>query len=597
MVFGERPRWREGKAEAILEPERGHRMTATERLVLETCRTCTASNSLLRPTDVAQVADALASSRLWRARSKARAITAAACLAIVAPLLVWGGQLAGKYSRKEKFEPPMGPIVVGEPSDWTETSTILAEIDDGVTCLRVLPDGDTIRYVWGTPAQAEDVNIRTRRRTPSPLVPEAYREGCPDLSPDGKQLVFPGHTLDGRAFAFVSDNPDGTHAVPTATTAEPSFLSEPTWVENKAFSYDIDAKNMAVYFLTTKRSAILAPPTSAPYSSANRHVGAGRLFVTAAVSAGTAELTEYEWPTLSILGRTKIGGYVTDLRISSDGRIFYTVDGDILKSGVGVVPSGQADTKRLGVVKGQYLNRLALVRDGLIFTGVTVKVTVEVESPGQGLTSIPLGTYVSSAAPCGADIALSEVLPDGRAVISRLNLTTLQKVVVTAGPDDGQPSCTSDGSKLFHTSLSPQGGLSACDEKGCRLIYAGTIWSAAVSPDGGKIGFILIGRRGPGLYWMNLADGSVRTILDTETVCKPVWSSATALWVSRRRGTAFVWTEIELEEGRATGRELPGASDCTSGWPDPKSPGPSEVRLTRARKTQVRLIRNERFPR
>jgi len=43
--------------------------------------------------------------------------------------------------------------------------------------------------VWGTPMRAEDLDTVSHARRPSPVVPAAYAEGCPDISPDGKRLL------------------------------------------------------------------------------------------------------------------------------------------------------------------------------------------------------------------------------------------------------------------------------------------------------------------------------------------------------------------------------------------------------------------------
>src|SRR6185503_16377429 len=134
----------------------------------------------------------------------------ASALTLVAAAAVggmWARRRAPDLSAQSK---PQSPLIIptGEPADWTDISAVLAEVPERITCTRLLPDQRTIRFVWGSPPRAEDVDTVTRKRIPSPLVPAAYAEGCPDLSPDGKRLVYQGHTTDGRAFAFLSDHAD-----------------------------------------------------------------------------------------------------------------------------------------------------------------------------------------------------------------------------------------------------------------------------------------------------------------------------------------------------------------------------------------------------
>ena len=68
----------------------------------------------------------------------------------------------------------------------------MAEVPDRIHCTRLLPDRRTIRFVWGTPTHAEDIDTVTRARSPSPVVAAATAEGCPDVSPDGRRLALPG---------------------------------------------------------------------------------------------------------------------------------------------------------------------------------------------------------------------------------------------------------------------------------------------------------------------------------------------------------------------------------------------------------------------
>src|SRR5262249_33875506 len=144
----------------------------------------------------------------------------------------------------------------------------------------LLPDQRTLRFVWGTPTRAEDVDIVTRTRVPSPLVPAAYAEGCPDLSPDGKRLVYQGHAADGRAFAFLSRRSDGRDAVAVVPIAEPSLSSEPTWLaDNETFSFDVDPKHMGVFSTAAGRMKILPEVTSKPYVTSFRYPNGNRVFV------------------------------------------------------------------------------------------------------------------------------------------------------------------------------------------------------------------------------------------------------------------------------------------------------------------------------
>src|SRR4030095_9694399 len=111
-----------------------------------------------------------------------------------------------------------------------------------------------------------------------------------------------------------------------------------------------------------------------------------------------------------------------------------------------------------------------------------------------------------------------------------------------------------------------------CDAAGCRAVAQIRAAQLAVSPDGERLAFFVLENRGPMIRWMSMRDGSVHDVAETETVCRPGWTSNQTLWVSRREGNKVVWTEVEADGGRPTGKRVPGLRDCADGVPDPASP-------------------------
>ncbi len=169
-------------------------------------------------------------------------------------------------------------VLSGEPADWTDVSTRARGRSGPYPLLAPAPAISARFASSGERRRAPRTSTRvTRKRVPSPLVPAAYAEGCPDLSPDGKRLVYQGHTADGRAFAFLSQRPDGRDAVPVVPTAEPSMSSEPTWLgDGETFSFDVDPKHMGVFSTATGRMKVLPEVTAKPYLTSFRFVNANR---------------------------------------------------------------------------------------------------------------------------------------------------------------------------------------------------------------------------------------------------------------------------------------------------------------------------------
>jgi hypothetical protein len=182
-----------------------------------------------------------------------------------------------------------------------------------------------VRFVWGAPElRAEDIDTVTRQRVPSPVVPEAYAEGCPDLSPDGKRLVYQGHAPDGRPFAFLSPHADGHDAVPVVQTAEPSMASEPTWLaDSQTFSYDIDVKHMGVYSTAGGRMNVLPDVTPRSFVTMFRFAIGNSVYLGNYFDTAESEIVGISLPLIKEEQRFRIPKLVLDLRL--EGRRFYFV--------------------------------------------------------------------------------------------------------------------------------------------------------------------------------------------------------------------------------------------------------------------------------
>jgi hypothetical protein len=114
-------------------------------------------------------------------------------------------------------------------------------------------------------------------------------------------------------------------------------------------------------------------------------------------------------------------------------------------------------------------------------------------------------------------------------------------------------------------------------------------WGSAVSPDGERVAFATVTARGPAVRWVATGGGEAHDLADTETICGPAWSSPQTLWIARRRGNHVVWTEVDADSARPTGRTRPGSSDCTDARNDPETPD-APVRVRVERHSQIRLV-------
>src|SRR5262249_10959493 len=135
-----------------------------------------------------------------------------------------------------------------------------------------------------------------------------------------------------------------------------------------------------------------------------------------------------------------------------------------------------------------------------------------------------------------------------------------------------------------------------CADPGRREIFEGFATGLSASPDGRRLAFVTLDKRGPVVQWIP-ADGSgeLHEIGESETGCPVGWASAETIWVSRRRGHQIVWTEVDADSRRGTGKSVPGRHDRYASRPDPPSPVNPDLRIVYDQTSQVRLVGKDRL--
>jgi serine/threonine protein kinase len=595
IFFGERPAW-SPKATEMSSPHGGRRLTRAGRAVLEVCRACTAIDPARRLQGLSEIASRLSDAGIRRSIRRRRSLCAAliigACalgLAVVEGLHRWRDARGAPVAETD----PLLIVPTGKPDDWTDKSTVLAEVPDRIQCTRLLADRRTIRVVWGQPAHAEDVDTHTRRRKPSPLVPDAYAEGCPDLSPDGRRLVYAGQTPDKRPFAFVSPHPDGSDGVPMIPIAGHSINSDPTWLpDGESFTYEIDQRALGVFSTTTEQSTVLPPPTPSVSAVEMHFVVGDRIFVAAFEPGkhGETELVGFRWPSLGEEVRLRLPGQLIDLARYDENTYFYArLSRAYAKELIAVNPA-RHQAWNAGFIPGQYIRHPEVVEDGLSFTSVAWKSDLEVRAPNGTWRAITRNQYLSVPARCGDDLVASEMLPDS-VVIVRLDRDGNLLRQMTSGPFDWAPVCSSDGKTLLYLDEEKQGRIMACDAAGCRTVLASAVAaSLAISPDDRRLLFDTPTNRGLAVRWIALDGGKAHDLAQSDPACSSGWSSSSAVWTFRRLGGIAEWIEVDADSGRPTGKIVPASHDCSDGIADHDSPVRTDVRAAVDRTTQLRLL-------
>ncbi len=586
-VFGVRPRW---SADGIMaEPASLGLPTAAERKVFLLCRACTDVSPERRPRSPTVVEEALGGGRLPRRRPRrASLVTAAAVVtaAIFAVMLV----IRARPSRFDESSLPHVLSPRGTTADWSARANVLATVSGKIQCMELLPDRKTLRFVWGIPRRAEDLDTQTGRRSPSDLVPAAYAEGCPSVAPDGSKLVFAGHDRDQRPAAFVSTRLDGANAVPVVATGEPSLSTDPVWFPDAdSFLYAVDLSHSAMYSMKDRSSVVIPSDTHLAQSTDYSVVGSA-VAVLKQVGDGSSDVSLLRLPHLDERLHIKVPTFLSEAATPDDRHYYMVVNRETSPRFV-VLDAARLTLANLGTIPGKGIRYPVFTPQGLAFAAIANRFTIretsttgaarEWEAP-DGLTTVSacgdrwIGTQI------GEYVGLVWLDRSGK-LLGRVAFGRAGRI----------PRCSVDGRTVYFVELSPHPVLVRCEDGQCREIYGAFVNGFDLSPDGQRIVFLAVGDDGLSVRWVRAdGQGAVHDIASTQVACTPEWSSSTSIWFSTRRGADLVWREVSADTGRSTGRTAPGRWDCMDGMDDPASPTAESVKVVWQRESQIRFVRS-----
>jgi hypothetical protein len=591
VVFGVRPLWDRDVADLLHPPAELRHPSDGARRAFEFCVSCTVSNIRRRPRSAKEVLLGWTESRRLPWQLRAAAFVG---LAIVATAAAVAGHRIHAARRRTATVTDGIMALEGVPTDWTNVSKVLATIDGKIHCLTALPGDRVLRFVWGVPKRADDLDIATGQRHASALVPATYREGCPDLSPDGKQLVYQGYDGQGRAFIFLSEKADGSQSVPLVASAHPSMDSEPRWLPGgDAFVFDVDPLHFGIYEFSTKRTTVL-PGAGEPTAAMFRFMVRSQIFVAKSVhSTSINELVRLSWPSLESTTLAKLPWLVVDWA-SFDGRIFYSSElQGTNTANVTAIDFSTNRSYRVGFIRQQLIRHLLSSPEGLVFISRHDVADVwKRESSGAVVRLTNDGT-IRVVARCRRGGYVAARSDGDRSVVVRLDSEGREVERLSdadAGLDDGGIACLDRADGWLINSLHDSRGIYLCRRADCQRVIDGDVYHLAVSPDERRIAYLAIGNRGPVVRWIASEGGDPHDVAESETGCAPGWSSPQNLWVSRRRNGRVAWFEVDADTGKETGRYQPGAQDCMDGSADPAAPAARDLMVKVVQVSQVRLL-------
>jgi len=558
IFFGRRPERRSTSFDGSTKPP-ARPASADERAMADLCERCLAEAPLDRPADAGAVLRLFRLPRsaapLRRRRSTRYVIGAG--LGAVALLLAGGVALRRHRRAGTPSAPPTTSDVIrleptGEAADWSKVATLVTEVPGRVHCFSMVDD-ETARLVWGTPRRAEDVDIASGRRSPSPLAPETYAVGCPDLSPGGNALLFASLNAAGTSEIRIS-RADGREAKVTTSG------SDPMWLRNgEGFLYDLDSTHPALFALPTMNLTLL--PDSHP--GEHQAIVQKAVHPTRDAAAVMFFVDNFELAVAIYEGRSL--DYRRTFVIPAGRRIQFDDRNDDVLISYGVAGSGsilavldwrRGDFRNFGRYPGF---DLVAARDRgqrpiVLGRHISADIWAYDRSGGHPLTSDG-ETYSAAIFPAG-DLLLSKRGDGKTAIWSQRRNGALERL--TAGPADVEPDISRDGRWWVYSDYA-QKSIMLCSTAGesCRALRRDELWPSwpKFSPDGSRVAYVTL-TSAPRLTILSVADGLVQQSWDAYPQCPPVWSSATTLWSLEVSAGRYAWAERNTITGERTGNRV-----------------------------------------
>ena len=211
--------------------------------------------------------------------------------------------------------------------------------------------------------------------------------------------------------------------------------------------------------------------------------------------------------------------------------------------------------RHLGSIRRQIVRSPVFVRDWLSFVSTRLEFRLAVRRRDGTFDDLPGGRGITHASHCGNDLIVDRD-QDGRLVVDRISQSG--RLIRRLGEwPDAEGACSPDGEAWFLTEGTSPSRLKRCAKTGCRVVASRNAHGLSVSPDGRRLAFVSWVSRGPVVGWMPVDGGATHEVADTETGCATGWASNQTLWVSRRRDAKIVWTEVDADTGKETGRVVP----------------------------------------
>jgi len=558
IFFGKRPERRTSRS--VTGASKPSTTSSTlERAMRALCEKCLADDPADRPENATAVGRLFERFRrspgaiLWsRARRRFTYWTVAA-VAVAAMAAVGIKARWGSHTPVATSPLPLPRLVnEGNPADWTKLAKVLASVPDHVHCFSLI-DANTVRLIWGIPRKAEDIDLSSGARRSASLVTEAYSTGCPDLSPNRRELLFTANTAAGAAEIKRSPNPDGRDAKPVT----PGW--DPVWLKNgEEFAYSIDGAHAAVFTLPTMKFRILADGSLGKQQAILGKTASGREEAVALmfyVNDSQWVVTVYDGVGLTQRTSFTVPG-ARNFRFGPSG------DNVLISPLERRSPLATLDWR-----KGSYRN-IGRYGDMDLVDAVATGSSAAVlgrrrtrdawlyDRSGKRRLTTDGNNDAAAISATGELLLAKSGEGSSETIWSRTSDGTLRKM--TNGPQDTTPEFSPDGSSWLYADYTSR-SIMVCTTgtNNCRILRRDEMLPTAprFSPDGAKVAYIRLGAVSQAMVFA-VSGGKEWPMGGTHWQCPPVWASATKVWIFEGSAGGFGWVEKEVETGLRTGRRI-----------------------------------------
>jgi len=397
--------------------------------------------------------------------------------------------------------------------------------------------------------------------------------------------VFQGYDKGGRPVVFVSQSADGAQARAVSPSASPTMVTEPRWLANDAVVFSPDDGHVAVVQMSSGMVTILPDHSSLAEAWAGWRIGGGGILASVVAPDGSNHIRLFSWPGLKLRSAFTVGGLIVDCAYARS-RLYCS---DVGERALLAFDIDRARVTRIASIRDQEVTYVMPWEKQFVFVTRRLKSEAWLARetvPTRRLTS---EGWTEDAADCGdrgylvakragADLRIVRITADGA------------QTILTGGHFDDGVDCSKVTDDWYVTRAAPgEHGLFHCVGTSCDRILDGVASQPSLSPDGRRVAYLANGGRGMLVRWIPSSGGETHDVAVSEGGCRPGWSSNSTLWISRRIQGRPLWTEVEADTGRATGRTAPSANDCQEGSPDPLSPVRPDIRMVVERISQLRV--------